>query len=89
MKIARQNSILGLRRARKAIAFAETMLREDWQKFDRENYKMTFGEYARDLFTDEDSRGFRKKEAKNKRYTMQSSTLDTRLDNCIMPKFGS
>ena len=45
---------------RKAIVFAETMLREDWHKFDRENYKMTFGEYAKDFFTDEDPRGFRK-----------------------------
>ncbi len=54
---------------RKAIFFAETMLREDWHKFDKENYKMTFDEYAKGFFTDEDFRDFRKKkEAKNKRY---------------------
>lgn len=54
---------------RKIIVFAETMLREDWHKFDKENYKMTFDEYAKGFFTDEDPRGFRKKkEAKNKHY---------------------
>ena len=76
---------------RKAIVFAETMLREDWHKFDRENYKMTFGEYAKGFFTDEDPRGFRKKkEAKNKRYDAKFYfNHQARLDNYIMPKFES
>ena len=76
---------------RKAIVFAETMLREDWHKFDRENYKMTFGEYVKDFFTDEDPRGFRKKkEAKNKHYDAKFYiNHQARLDNYIMPKFGS
>ncbi len=76
---------------RKDIAFAETMLREDWHKFDRENHKMTFGEYAKGFFTDEDFRGFRKKkEAKNKRYDAKFYfNHQARLDNYIMLKFGS
>lgn len=76
---------------RKAIVFAETMLREDWHHFDRENYKMTFGEYAKDFFTDEDPRDFRKKkEAKNKHYDAKFYfNHQARLDEYIMPKFGS
>ena len=70
---------------RKDIVFAETMLREDWHKFDRENHKMIFGEYAKGFFTDDDSRGFRKKkEAKNKRYDAKFCfDHQARLDNYI------
>lgn len=76
---------------RKAIVFAESMLRQDWHKFDRSNYKMTFDEYARGFFSEADPREFRKKkEAKNKVYEDKFyQSHQARLDNYIIPKFGT
>ena len=53
---------------RQAVVFAETMLRKDWQQFDNSRNRITFGEYAKDFYTEADPHDFRKrKEAKNKK----------------------
>ena len=37
---------------RQAVVFAETMLRKDWQQFDNSRNRITFGEYAKDFYTE-------------------------------------
>lgn len=76
---------------RQAVVFAETMLRKDWQQFDNSRNRITFGEYAKDFYTEADPHGFRKrKEAKNKKYDDGFyKSHQGRLDNYLMPRFGN
>ena len=75
---------------RKAVVFAESMLRQDWQQFEKDKNRITFGEYAKDFYTDSDPHNFRKsKEAKNRNYEDTFySDHQGRLENYLMPKFG-
>lgn len=75
---------------RKAVVFAESMLRQDWQQFEKDKNRITFGEFAKDFYTEADPHNFRKsKEAKNRKFEDTFySDHQGRLDNYLMPKFG-
>lgn len=76
---------------RKAIVFAETMLRKDWQDFEKDNEAITFSSFSRDFFKESDPHKYRKKNiAKNKNYDETFYTHhQSRLENYLLPRFGN